>query len=115
MASTEETLVTKLAALGTVYPLVKPVGASLPCMTYQRIDTQMNPTHNTRGLNRPRFQVTCLGTSLASAKTLADSVETSLDLNVTDFVLAVLIDKRHSQEQEESINTVILDFHIWER
>jgi hypothetical protein len=113
--ATEETLVTKLNALGTVYHMVKPLGAALPCMTYQRISTQQNPTHNTRGLNRPRFQITCLASDLSGAKTLADSVESSLDLNRTDFVLSHLIDKKHGQEQQEGIVKVILDFYIFER
>ena len=54
------TQVTLTALVGTrIYPMFIPQGATIPCITYQRISTPRTPTHDTSGrgdLVNPRVQ-----------------------------------------------------------
>ena len=111
---TEQTLVTVLSGYAKVFPLTKPQNEELPCILYQRIDTQQNNYQGGKSLNRPRFQITCLASSKKGAEDLANLVKAELDLNKTDFILSHLINQFDGQEQEENLYKTILEFYIFE-
>lgn len=63
-----------------VYPLVIPQGAALPAVTYQRISgihetTLAEPSH----LTRPRFQLVAHAPTYLAARTLANTIKTTLN------------------------------------
>lgn len=88
MISIEEGIVHKLkntagitAQVSTrIYPLVLPVSVTLPAITYQRIDTPREITHDQAagGLAMPRFQFTAWGT-FAEAKAIVKALRTALN------------------------------------
>lgn len=61
---------------GRVYALRIPQGATIPCLTYQRISTPRILTHDSSGatgdLISPRFQFDAWAETLSSAKAIAD-------------------------------------------
>lgn len=63
---------------GRVYALRIPQGATIPCMTYQRISTPRTLTHDTSGatgdLISPRFQFDAWAETLSSAKAITDAL-----------------------------------------
>ena len=66
-----------------VYAFRIPQEATLPCMTYQRISTPRDLTHDTAGagsdLAHPRFQFDAWATTYASAKAIADQLRAALN------------------------------------
>ncbi len=66
-----------------VYPMMIPQGATLPCLTYQRISTPRIVTHDTSGatgdLARPRFQFDAWATTQKAAKAITDQVRAALN------------------------------------
>jgi len=72
------------ALVGTrIYPLVIPQGATLPCITYQRISTPRISTHDGSGmsgdLSSPRFQFDAWATTLSSVKAITDQIRAALN------------------------------------
>jgi len=65
-----------------IYPLFIPQGATLPCITYQRISTPRIVTHDSSGatgdLTHPRFQFDAWATTQKEAKQIADGLRTVL-------------------------------------
>jgi len=87
--NTEESLATRLEATAAltalvasrIYPVELPEQATMPAVTYRRIDT---PTAHMLSEARssweyPRFQVTSWGATYASAKAVNAEVQTALD------------------------------------
>ena len=68
---------------GRVYPLRIPQGATIPCLTYQRISTPRISTHDSSGssgdLISPRFQFDVWAETLASTKTIMDTLRAALN------------------------------------
>jgi hypothetical protein len=66
-----------------VYPMSIPQGATLPCLTYQRISTPRISTHQSSGatgdLILPRFQFDAWATTQKSAKAINDQVRAALN------------------------------------
>lgn len=69
------------AAIGAVvadriYPMMIPQGATIPCLTYQRISTPRITTHDSSGstgdLAHPRFQFDAWAETQKSAKAISD-------------------------------------------
>jgi hypothetical protein len=113
--SIEETLVSILNDADVrVYALALPSDgtAELPAAVYQRISTRQFRHMEGNGLVRPRMQVTCWGTTYESSLDLAETVKTTLDLNTTDFELAVKENEIHTIEAEPGLFATLLDFMI---
>ncbi len=111
----EETLVNTLSELGVkVFPLVKPIKESFPCIVYQRISTSIKRTlTGTVDLNRVRMQVACFGNTYQEAKDLANQVRNLLEANTEIFEVSTL--ENQVENQEENINQIILEFFIWSK
>jgi hypothetical protein len=66
-----------------VYAFQMPQGVTLPCVTFQRIDTPRDLTHDTSGagsdLAHPRFQFDAWAETYASAKAINDQLRASLN------------------------------------
>ena len=133
MATIEEALRTKLtgaaavtallAASGAVYPLVIPQGSALPAIAYQRISTGRGAAHSSaNGLAMPRMQFSCVATTYAGARALANAVRQELDLyrgTVDDvWIDAIFVENEIDQfnfetDQNESSYAVVLDAIVW--
>jgi len=86
MATLEEGIVAFLiadASVGAVvdnriYPMMIPQGATLPCITFQRISTPRIVTHDSSGatgdLISPRFQFDAWGVTQKSVKEISDVI-----------------------------------------
>ena len=65
------------------YPMRIPQGATLPCLTYQRISTPRILTHQSSGatgdLAHPRFQFDAWATTQKAAKAIIDQVRAALN------------------------------------
>lgn len=73
-----------VALIGTrTYPLRIPQGATIPCLTFQRISTARILTHQTSGatgdLTSPRFQFDAWAETQKSAKQITDQVRAALN------------------------------------
>lgn len=66
-----------------VYQLRIPQGATIPCVTYQRISTPRISTHDSAGatgdLISPRFQFDAWGNTLAEVKAITDQIRAALN------------------------------------
>ncbi len=66
-----------------VYALRIPQGATIPCLTYQRISTPRILTHDTSGatgdLSNPRFQFDAWGNTALQVKAITDQVRAALN------------------------------------
>jgi len=72
------------ALIGTrTYPMRIPQGATLPCLTYQRISTPRILTHQSSGatgdLAHPRFQFDAWASTQKAAKAITDQVRAYLN------------------------------------
>ena len=131
MAVIEEALVAILQADATVsglvndriYPLVAPVGAELPAITYQRISgVRMETLQGPTGLAAPRFQFSCLANTYSQAKSLANAVRQALD-GYSGTVNGVVIDSILCKNEQDGFNAaddeneesylVYVDMTVW--
>jgi hypothetical protein len=64
-----------------VYPLKLPQTVTLPAITYQRISTPRELTHDQKagGLALPRFQFNCWGTTFSSVKAVVKQLRECLN------------------------------------
>lgn len=105
-----------------VYPDFMPQGATLPCLTYQRISTPRNLSHDTSGIGsdlaHPRFQFTTWATTKESAKAINEQVRAALNghTGTTGGVTintALVADERYRYEPEIQLHSYQSDFIIW--
>jgi hypothetical protein len=102
-----------------------PQGATLPCITYQRIDTPRVLTHDTSGsagTAYPRFQFDAWATTYASAKAITDALRAALSgfkgtiTSGADTVVvqAALVDGETSQpDLEADLARVRSEYILW--
>jgi hypothetical protein len=112
---TEEILTSLLTTAGlNVYALALPQDgtAVLPSAVYQRISTRQFRHMGGNGLTRPRMQITAWGETYQDSLNAADAVKTALDLNATDFELAVKENEIHTLEVEPGLWATRLDFLV---
>lgn len=111
----ESTLKSLLTTLGyPVYTLYVPANGTLPCYVYQKVsDSAFVRSHSGNEMNRARFQVSCWGKTYSEAITLADALETALDLNQTNFKLATKENELDDSEVESGLYRKIVDFYIY--
>lgn len=113
--SAETTLVSILNDAGlTVYGLALPQDgtAVLPSAVYQRISTRQFRHMAGNGLTRPRMQITAWGETYEDSLDTAETVKTALDLNTTNFELAVKDNEIHTLEVEPGLYATRLDFLV---
>lgn len=111
----QDTVYTKLAAVGTTYPLAMPAqNASLPATVYQFITARPRRYHAGNSHVVHRLQVSCWAASYAAAVALANSVIAAFDLNTADFELSTLEGSRDDKETETGLSRQILEFDVWE-
>lgn len=91
MAVLEEALLSYLTGYAGLTALISdrvyfmriPQGATLPCVTFQRISTQRETTMQSSGatgdLARPRFQFDVWGTTAAAVKPITDQIRAALN------------------------------------
>lgn len=109
-----------------VYPYMVPQGATLPCVTYQRIDTPRSLTHGDSGatgtLARPRFQLNAWAATLSEAMAIAYQLRAALNgkrgsIGTAPYavtVRAILVDNEmQDYEPETELYRVICDYLIW--
>ena len=129
----EAGLVTKLTTTAGLTTLIStrtyleriPQGATLPCLTYQRISTPRVLTHDTSGsagTAYPRFQFDAWATTYTSAKAISDALRTALNgyrgtiTSGADSVVvqAALVDGETSlPDMEAGLARVTSEYVIW--
>lgn len=66
-----------------VFPMIIPQAATLPCVTYQRVSTPRELSHDSSGianeLAHPRFQFDAWATTLSSAKAINEQIRAALN------------------------------------
>jgi hypothetical protein len=102
-----------------------PQGATLPCLTYQRISTPRVHTHDTSGsagTAYPRFQFDAWATTYASAKAITDALRAALNgykgtiTSGADSVVvqASLVESETSQpDLEADLARISSEYVIW--
>jgi hypothetical protein len=102
-----------------------PQGATLPCLTYQRISTARLTAHDisgSAGTAHARFQFDAWATTYASAKAIADALRAALNgykgtiTSGADSVVvqAALIDGESSEpDVEAGLARVRSDYFVW--
>lgn len=106
-----------------VYAFKIPQGATLPCLTFFRVSTPREATHDSSGigneLSHPRFQFDAWATTYASAKAISDQVRAALHGKKSTIATGVSIngslaqDERPTYEPETQLYRVSSDFIIW--
>lgn len=113
---------TMTALIGArVYPFIIPEGATLPCMTFQRISTSRYPSHDTSGttnLSRPRFQFDAWATTYKGSKDITDALRSILNgrKGTTGNVTvqgALVVDETPTYEPETKLFRSRSDYFIW--
>lgn len=130
MAVLEEGLYTYLTTFAGLTALIStrvyafriPQGGTLPCVTYQRISTPRELSHDSAGIGNelahPRFQFDAWATTYASAKAISDQLRSALNGHKSTTgsvtVNGILVqDERTSFEPETSLFRVSCDYVIW--
>lgn len=105
-----------------VYPLVIPQGATLPCLTYQRISTVRSPSLDSSGigneLSSARFQFDVWATTALSAKTITDQLRAALHgkkgtMGSVTIHSALVDDEQSNFEPDTKIYRSRSDYFIW--
>ena len=106
-----------------VYPFRVPQSATMPCMTYQRVDTPRVLTHDTSGtgsdLAHPRFQFDTWAATYSSAKAINDQIRAALNGKKSTIATGVSInaamvsDEHPSFEPETNLYRCSSDYIIW--
>ena len=110
----ESVIVSKLSAVGAVYPLSMPTGATLPGMCYQFISEIPMRHHGGADMVRRRLQVSCWANTYAGAVTLGDQVRAALDLNQTNIELITAENISDFKDDEANKYRRIVEFFVWE-
>jgi hypothetical protein len=109
---------------GRVYLMRIPQGATLPCLTYQRISTPRVLTHDTSGsagTAHPRFQFDAWGTTYTAVKGIADAARAALNgytgtmgsSNPVTVQAALIDDESPEFAPDVKLWRVRMDFIIW--
>lgn len=116
------------AIIGTrVYPFRIPQNATIPCLTYQRMDTPRIKTHQSSGatgdLAKVRMQFDCWAITYDSAKSIADNLRAALNGKTGSIgtapnavtIRASLADNEIPEYVPDvDLHRVIADYFIWQ-
>lgn len=112
--SVQATLVSLLKGKGlTVYSLAVPSNGTYPCVVYQAISNKQIRTHAGIDSERRRMQISCWGKTYADCVATAQTVRTAMDLNQTNFKLAVKENELDAIEVELGTYRIILEYFIF--
>lgn len=111
---------------GRVYLMMRPQSIEYPCLTYQRISTDRQLTHDTSGasgiLAHPRIQFDAWSYSYAGAKSITDALRGALNgktgsIGVTPnniTIRAALVDSEVPEyEPESNLYRSRSEYFIW--
>lgn len=111
------------ALIGTrVYPFVLPQNAAKPAVTFQRVDTPREYTHDGyAGLAHPRFQFACFALSQPASAAVAEQIRLALQgytgtmggVGGVVVQFAVVVDQRDGYENDTKLFSTALDVIIW--
>lgn len=115
MTDALSTLAWKLKSLTGLesYHAPKPVGASMPCITYQAISDPMQDSNQSAGasIHMTRVQVSVIG-DFETARPYVNTIQAGLEGNRTDF-LACISDGIYLERWEgEDIWSLIKGYYI---
>lgn len=110
----ESVIYGKLAAVGAVYPLTMPTGATLPGMCYQFISEINFRHHGGQDMVKRRLQVSCWANTYAAAVTLGDSVCAALNLNQSNIELITTENISDFKDAESQKYRRIIEFFVYE-
>lgn len=109
-----------VALCGTrVYPDVRPTGPKYPLIEYKEIAGAGDPTFETSGLQRDRFQFDCYGETKSDAALLRDALRKTLNgYNglLSDGTLlqnALLIGKNSAYSDDPRLYCCTLEFYLF--
>lgn len=112
MSSIQEQLVSYLAPVAALHPMVAPQGTSLPYVTYQRVsNTVNNVLSGPPSIDNTRIQVDVWDSTYAGVQALAQSLVAAMQ---TWSVQNVLISNYDLYEQDVQTFRVLLEFSIWQ-
>lgn len=106
---------TSLADLvsGRCWPLLAPLNAQAPYITYQVISMVPDMTlKGPNGLKNSRVQIDCVADTYPEVKALAIEVSDTLD---TDFVQVVMLGGHDTYDEESKRYGFSQDFSFWHR
>lgn len=93
-----------------VYPMRMPQQPTLPCITYQRIDSVPEYSHDGRGLATSRFQLSCWAETYVGVIALAAAVLAAMD----GFPNVAFVEGHNElYEPETQVYHVPVDVMIW--
>jgi hypothetical protein len=96
-----------------IYPVTLPQGAALPALTYSRISTTPEYTHDgAEGIARARVQIDCWAERHATALSLAQAVLGAL-VGATDMGVSFFENEVDLYEPERGIYHRVLDMIVW--
>lgn len=101
-----------------IYPDVRPTSPQYPLIEFKEIGGKADPTLDTSGMQRDRFQFDCCGLTKSAAATLRDALR--LTLNGYNGLLsdgtylqdAVLINKGSSYSDDPRIYCATYEFYL---
>lgn len=107
-----------------VHPMRIPQGATIPCLTYQRISTPRIKTHDSSGSSGtayPRFQFDAWATTYAGAKAITDQVRAALNgykgtigtTNTVTIQASLVDDEKPEFDSETGLFRILSDYLIW--
>lgn len=100
-----------------VYPIRLIDGVSLPALTYMRVSSTRERSHDGTYRISPNLQIDCWGNTYAEARELADTVIDTLDNFTgiwTNQISIFNIDDRDISESETGIYHIITEFEVHE-
>lgn len=96
-----------------VYPLLRPEGAPVPAVTYQRVgNTPINSLDGSSGLDYVRIQFDSWAATYAEAKQLAREVRTAMEAAPFKALLVLDLD---DYEQATRLYRITQDFNCWQK
>lgn len=110
-----------------VYPMRIPQNAGVPCVTYQRISTPRELTHQSSGatgdLAHPRFQFDAWAETYATAKSITDQIRAALNgktgsigtaPNAVTIRASLVIEELTEYNSEVELYRIMSDYFIWQ-
>jgi len=91
-----------------------PAKPTLPASVVQRISTAADQTHDGAAFDKVRYQVTAWAETKAACMTLAATIRTALDRNMTAVELSLFENKVSLKDPETGLFYMPQDFFVWE-
>ena len=91
-----------------------PAKVTLPASVVQRISTIPNHTHDGDAFDKVRYQVTPWAETKAACLTLASTIKTALNRNMSDVELSLFENQISLKDPETGLYYMPIDFFVWE-